>query len=89
MVIDKKDLDVVESFEEDFGRSEPEAVVVGEHGKIWAQGRIVGGVAVAGESACVELQVKNHSTKKVSTKKFLQKSFASIPSCFHICRTRG
>jgi len=56
---------VVENFEEDFGRVEPEGVVVGENGKIWAQGRIVGGMAVAGESACVELQVKNHSSKKV------------------------
>lgn len=43
----------------------PEAVVVGENGKIWMQGRILGGLVVAGGSACVELQVKNHSTKKV------------------------
>jgi hypothetical protein len=42
-----------------------EAVVVGENGKIWAQGRVIGGVLVAGASACLELQVKNHSTKKV------------------------
>jgi hypothetical protein len=29
------------------------------------QAKIVGGVIVAGESGCVELQVKNHSIKKV------------------------
>ena len=44
----------------------PEALIVGEGGKIWVQGRILGGMLVAGESACVELQVKNHSAKKVS-----------------------
>ena len=43
----------------------PEALIVGEGGKIWVQGRILGGMLVAGESACVELQVKNHSAKKV------------------------
>jgi hypothetical protein len=66
LVTDKREVDVVECFEEDFTRVEPEGVVVGENGKIWAHGRIVGGAAVAGESACVELQVKNHSSKKVN-----------------------
>ncbi|KAL1708251.1 hypothetical protein EV121DRAFT_254918 [Schizophyllum commune] len=66
LVIDKTEVDVVESYEEDFARAEPEGVVVGENGKIWAQGRVIGGVVVAGESACVELQLKNHSTKKNS-----------------------
>jgi exosome complex RNA-binding protein Rrp4 len=42
-----------------------ETVVVGENGKIWMQGRILSGLVVAGGSACVELQVKNHSAKKV------------------------
>ncbi|RDB25569.1 hypothetical protein Hypma_006233 [Hypsizygus marmoreus] len=64
LVTCKREIDVVESFEEDFARIEPEAVVVGEHGKIWIQGKVVGGLIVAGESACVELQVKNHSSKK-------------------------
>ena len=43
----------------------PEGLVVGEGGKIWVQGRVLGGMLVAGESACVELQVKNHSAKRV------------------------
>ncbi|TFK73318.1 hypothetical protein BDN72DRAFT_956714 [Pluteus cervinus] len=64
LVTDKSEPEVVESYEVDFSRSEPEAIIVGEHGKIWAQGRIVGGIVVAGESACVELQVKNHSSRK-------------------------
>ncbi|KAL1739443.1 hypothetical protein HDZ31DRAFT_6165, partial [Schizophyllum fasciatum] len=66
LVIDRTEVDVVENYEEDFSRAEPECVVVGENGKIWAQGRVIGGVVVAGESACVELQLKNHSTKKTT-----------------------
>jgi hypothetical protein len=66
LVTCRKDVEIVESCGEEFGRDEPEGVVVGEHGKIWVQGKVVGGVVVAGESACVELQVKNHSSKKVS-----------------------
>ncbi|TFK50191.1 hypothetical protein OE88DRAFT_1736456 [Heliocybe sulcata] len=64
LVTDKKDVDVVEAFDGDPERSSPEAVVVGEGGKIWAQGRIAGGVLVAGQGVCIELQVKNHSPKK-------------------------
>jgi hypothetical protein len=66
LVTDKTNVQVVECFDEDLNRPEPEGVVVAENGKIWAQGKIVGGVIVAGETACVELQVKNHSTKKAS-----------------------
>jgi hypothetical protein len=66
LVTCRKDVEIVESCGEEFRRDEPEGVVVGEHGKIWVQGKVVGGVVVAGESACVELQVKNHSSKKVS-----------------------
>ncbi|KAJ7765849.1 hypothetical protein DFH07DRAFT_1058775 [Mycena maculata] len=66
LVMDRTDIQVVECFDEDPARPEPEGVVVAENGKIWAQGKVVGGVIVAGESACVELQVKNHSTKKNS-----------------------
>ena len=43
----------------------PECLVIGEGGKVWAQARVLGGMLIAGESACVELQVKNHSAKKV------------------------
>jgi hypothetical protein len=66
LVTDKKEVEVVERYDEDFERIEPESVVVGDQGKIWVHGRVVGGLIVAGESACVELQVKNHSAKKVS-----------------------
>ncbi|KAK7686099.1 hypothetical protein QCA50_010911 [Cerrena zonata] len=66
LVTDKKEVDVVESFQEEFARTEPEGVVVGENGKFWVQGRVIGGVLIAGQPACVELHVKNHSAKKNS-----------------------
>ncbi|KAG5718451.1 hypothetical protein E4T56_gene4118, partial [Termitomyces sp. T112] len=64
LIVCKREIDVVESFEEDFSRLMPQGIVVGEFGKIWAQGSVVGGMIIAGESACLELQVKNHSNKK-------------------------
>jgi len=47
------------------GGKEPEGVVVGENGKLWVQAKVLGSVVVAGSTAGLELQVKNHSTKKV------------------------
>ena len=38
-------------------RGPPEAIVVGDNGKLWMQGRMIGGLVVAGGSACLELQV--------------------------------
>nr|GAT58012.1 predicted protein [Mycena chlorophos] len=66
LVVDKLDVPVVECLQEaeDGAGPQAEGVVVAENGKIWAQAKVVGGVVVAGESACIELQVKNHSTKK-------------------------
>ncbi|KAG5341958.1 hypothetical protein C0989_006470 [Termitomyces sp. Mn162] len=65
LIVCKREIDVVESFEEESSRLMPQGIVVGEFGKIWAQGSVVGGMIIAGESACLELQVKNHSNKKV------------------------
>ncbi|KAJ3786288.1 hypothetical protein GGU10DRAFT_352318 [Lentinula aff. detonsa] len=65
LVTNKKDADVVEAYDEErIGQEEPEVTVVGENGKIWCQARLIGGILIAGESACIELQVKNHSAKK-------------------------
>ena len=63
----------------------PECLVIGEGGKIWAQARVLGGMLVAGESACVELQVKNHSAKKVRLLLPRPRSFA-LPSLFPYVR---
>lgn len=66
LVINNQTLDVVSSFPHELiGVKEPEAVIIGENGKLWMQGNLVGPLIVAGESACIQLQVKNHSNKKV------------------------
>lgn len=62
---DKKIVDVVEAFYDDPSRPEPEGVIVGENGKIWMEAKVLGGILIAGQPACVELTVKNHSAKKV------------------------
>ncbi|KZW03645.1 hypothetical protein EXIGLDRAFT_758985 [Exidia glandulosa HHB12029] len=64
LVTDLRDAELVEC-------ALPEAaptgtVVVGENGKIWMQGRLVGGVGVSGHPSCVELSVRNHTAKKAS-----------------------
>lgn len=66
-MVDKRPIDVVEAYPYDdaFMGKVPEATVVGENGKLWMQGKLVGNMIIAGESACLELQVKNHSAKKV------------------------
>lgn len=72
LVTDKNEVSVLESFDEDpfgFGpgsraKAEEGTVVVGENGRFWMHGRVLGGILVAGDSACVELQVKNHSSRK-------------------------
>jgi len=70
LVTDKCPVDVLQRYPGDDGLDfdtwpAPEGLIVGEGGKIWVQGRVLGGMLVSGESACVELQVKNHSAKKV------------------------
>ncbi|KAF8797477.1 hypothetical protein BYT27DRAFT_7265690 [Phlegmacium glaucopus] len=58
-------VDVVEAYPYD--KSPPEAIVVGDNGKLWMQGRMIGGPVVAGRTAYWELQVENHSNKKNSS----------------------
>jgi hypothetical protein len=70
LVTDKCPVDVLQRYPGDDGLDfdtwpAPEGLVIGEGGKIWVQGRVLGGMLMSGESACVELQVKNHSAKKV------------------------
>lgn len=66
LVTDKKTVDVVEMYGDHPSSPVPEGVLVGENGKILMQGKVLGGVLVAGQPACVELLVKNHSSKKVN-----------------------
>ncbi|EGO24980.1 hypothetical protein SERLADRAFT_438574, partial [Serpula lacrymans var. lacrymans S7.9] len=64
VVTDKKDVSIVEGWEASLTRAvHPEGVVLADGGRMWVQARVVGGIVVAGESVCVELQLKNHSQK--------------------------
>ncbi|KAF8799072.1 hypothetical protein BYT27DRAFT_6869810 [Phlegmacium glaucopus] len=58
-------LDVVEAYP--YEKFPPEAIVVGDNGKLWMQGRMIGGPVVAGGTAYLGLQVRNHSNKKNSS----------------------
>ncbi|KAF8816126.1 hypothetical protein BYT27DRAFT_7248651 [Phlegmacium glaucopus] len=64
LVVDKT-VDVVEAYP--YEKSPPEAIVVGDNGKLWMQGRMIGGPVVAGGTPYLELQVKNHCNKKNSS----------------------
>src|SRR5262249_69013 len=46
LVTDKKEIDVVEIYEDHFDRIHPEGVIIGENGKFWAQARVIGAVLV-------------------------------------------
>lgn len=63
-VRDSKEVDIAECLVESRMQREPTTVVT-EAGKMLVQGQTLGGLAIAGRSACIELKVKNHSTKKV------------------------
>ena len=76
LVTERKVIDVVEGLNdvaltEYVNGAHATSITVGENGKLSMQGSIIGGgIITAGESACVELQVKNHSSKKVQTRHF-------------------
>jgi hypothetical protein len=66
LLVTKKDVDIVEAASQVGERYSARNVVVAEKGKLWVQGRVMNPYVVSGQSVCVELHVKNHSTKKVS-----------------------
>ena len=66
LVVVNRTVDVVQACPESL-EGPPEATVVGDNGKLWMQGRMIGGPVVAGGSGCLELQVKNHTNNKVFT----------------------
>ncbi len=74
LVTERKVIDVVAGLDdaaltEYVNGTHATSITVGENGKLWMQGNIIGGgIITAGESVCVELQVKNHSSKTVRTR---------------------
>ena len=65
LVTDKREVKVVENWDPANAASSPQAVVITEGGKIWAQATLTNGVVVGGESACIDLQLKNHTQRWV------------------------
>jgi hypothetical protein len=83
LVTERKVIDVVEGLNdvaltEYVNGAHATSITVGENGKLSMQGSVIGGgIITAGESACIELQVKNHSSKKVRTRHFYQRMVIS------------
>lgn len=65
LVTDQRDVSVVECYDIRALPEHPQGVTIADGGNIWAQAFITNGPIVAGEIACVELQLKNHSLKWV------------------------
>ncbi|KEP52253.1 hypothetical protein V565_048020 [Rhizoctonia solani 123E] len=63
LVTDSQEVQVVESAMQEV---ESAGTVVGESGKIWVQGKVLGGAVIAGQTCCIELHVKNHSSRNTT-----------------------
>lgn len=61
LVTDHQEVNVVEYYDIRAPSKRPQGFAVAEGGNIWAQAFVTNGPIVAGEVACVELQLKNHS----------------------------
>ncbi|KAH7926359.1 hypothetical protein BV22DRAFT_1063091 [Leucogyrophana mollusca] len=66
LVTDNREVSIVELGDDSSYAQPPQGIAVAEGGDIWARAVVVNGGVVAGESACVELQLKNHSKKWTS-----------------------
>ncbi|KAF8526274.1 hypothetical protein BU17DRAFT_40645 [Hysterangium stoloniferum] len=64
LVTSSVDADVVQC--EDMEGTVEEHIVVGDNGKMYMRGKILGGRLVTGEQSCLEFQVKNHTPKKTA-----------------------
>lgn len=65
LVIDKREVKVVEYWDPTNEAPSPQAVVIAEGGNIWAQATLTNDMVVGGESACIDLQLKNHTQRWV------------------------
>lgn len=61
LVTDQQDINVVEYCDSQAPSKRPQGFAVTEGGNIWAQAFVTNSPIIAGEVACVELQLKNHS----------------------------
>ncbi|KAL5526614.1 hypothetical protein ACEPAF_8338 [Sanghuangporus sanghuang] len=84
-VMERKEVVVVEAPADH--PEDTERIVVGENGKIWAQGRMLNPYVIAGRDACVELFVKNHSTKRTTGLSLTLARYLHLPSTSHLQQT--
>ncbi|KIK82288.1 hypothetical protein PAXRUDRAFT_832297 [Paxillus rubicundulus Ve08.2h10] len=66
LVTDKREVKVVESWDGTNVAHLPQAAIIAEGGKIWAQATITNGLVVGGETACIDLHLKNNSQRWTS-----------------------
>ena len=64
LVTDKKEANVAETIINSLSHHRGK-VTIEENGKLWAHARILNRYVVAGQRVCVELFVRNHTSKKV------------------------
>ncbi|KAG0695129.1 hypothetical protein DFH29DRAFT_956795 [Suillus ampliporus] len=61
LVTDQQDINVVEYCDHRASSKPPQGFAIADSGNIWAQAFVTNDPIIAGEVACVELQLKNHS----------------------------
>ncbi|KAF8556498.1 hypothetical protein OG21DRAFT_1506414 [Imleria badia] len=66
LVTDMREVKIVESWGPTNAAPSPQAVVITQGGKIWAQATLTNAVVVGGESAYINLQLKNHTHRWTS-----------------------
>lgn len=78
LVTDQREVKVVERWDPTNEMPSPQAVLITEGGKVWAQATLTSGVVVGGESACIELQLKNHTQRWVCSSPVLVILFSKM-----------
>ncbi|KAI6037696.1 hypothetical protein EDC04DRAFT_2897290 [Pisolithus marmoratus] len=63
LVTDTREVRVVESLDAIAQTEIPQAVSISEGGKIWARASITSGAVVGGEAVCIDLQLKNYTSR--------------------------
>jgi hypothetical protein len=82
LVVDSREIDVVEALDEETPMTDLGHAVVGDGGRIWAHARILGGLCISGRAACCVLHVKNNSTRKASLHVFEKYRYLSFTDRF-------
>ena len=66
LVTDTREVKVVESLDTLSPTTISQAVATAEGGNIWALAKVTNGAVIGGEAACIDLEMKNHTSRWVS-----------------------